>query len=159
VPRETLKILFHVGVCAFLAGGCASAQPPFQPSIGSAEFQEYCRDALRRDPSNSDNERYAFFLLAYAGDPDGLRSYFAEATFDVPDKRWKDYNSWSLETFLAKLGDKRFAAALSKEEPRVQRAVLERMDPKFISQYPKTYQLLDRSRRSVSWVGLPLSAR
>ena len=154
-----MKLIIHVSLCAFLGSGCVRTQPPFHPSIGSAEFQAYCHDALRRDPSDRENERYSVFLPAYAGNAESLRVYFSEATMDVPDTRWKNYNSWSLETFLAKLGDKRFAAALSHEEPGVQRAVFERMDSKFVSQYPKTQELLERNRTSVSWVDAPQKAQ
>jgi hypothetical protein len=111
---------------------CASTNPPFHPSVGVPEFQEWCRSALSR-PTELDY--YRQFYAAYHGDPNALRGYFAEAHQQMisrlMDPAGEEFLSWKLETLLIRLGDERFSSVLASERLSVQSAVAGSMSSVF----------------------------
>jgi len=139
-----MKTHILVGFVLLAFAGCASYQPPFHPCIGVPEFQQWCRLALRHP---NDNQYYRQFYLAYHGDPAALHAYFIDALkqSETPyiDCEASEGLWWTLETLLARRGDERFATALTHEKSRVQSAVVNFFDERFLPQYPKTRKVIE----------------
>ncbi len=126
---------------------CASINPPFHPSVGVPEFQEWCRSALSHP---KEHDYYRQFYAAYHGDPNALRGYFAEAYQQMMsrlmDPAAEEFLWWKLETLLYKVGDERFSSVLAREQPRVRSAVAASMSSAFPwSKFPQTNVLLKRA--------------
>ena len=127
--------------------GCAhvdlSSQPPFHPSIGIPEFQEWCAEALRQPDAAP---AYHQFSLAYHGDRTALRAYFAEALKQCEspeiDAAGGEFLTWQLDTLLRRFGDQKFAAILATEPPRTQSAAGHFISGPTIPGYPRTDALL-----------------
>ena len=114
-----------------------------RPSSGDLAFQQTSRNALRYP---NENPHYRQFSLAYHGDQNALRAYFAEALkqCETPliDPEGSQALSSILKTLLARLGDERFARVLADESPRVQSAVRRFISSPFLTAYPTTRSIL-----------------
>jgi hypothetical protein len=91
------------------------------------------------------SDRATVFREALAGDDDALQREFARAEVRMNEPltlAGEDIQALYLEykALLEKLGDKRFAAALSRQSPRVRAAVREFVPD--LNRYPATRQVL-----------------
>lgn len=132
-----------VAIFPLMLFGCVQSQPPFHPPIGDLAFQQTSFNALHHP---TENPQYRQFSLAYHGDREALHAYFLEALrmCDTPliDGEGSEGLHYTFETLLARLGDKRFATALSYEAPRARSAVGHFIASSILPPYPKTSQIL-----------------
>jgi hypothetical protein len=96
-----------------------------------------------------DNHAFHRFALAYRGQPEGLRAYFAEALRQAESPEINveagEGLSWELQTVIARIGDTGFAAALAREPERTRSAVASCFAEVASPAYPKTRRLLDET--------------
>ena len=97
----------------------------------------------------NDNPAFHRFYLAYQGDQVGLHEYFSEAlrqaNSSVINCEAGEGLSFELETIVRRIGDCKFAKALSAESPETRSAVASFLDLPGLSAYPRTSVILKQA--------------
>lgn len=135
-----IPLLLSLILCA-----CSTTlNPPFKPSIGVPEFQQWCHRALAHP---DEAQAYRQFYDAYHGNKTAVEQYFNDALkmCETPliDPEGGEGLAWTLATLLCRSGDSAFARLLSLQPPRTISAVGHFIDAHFLKNFPKTRSIID----------------
>jgi hypothetical protein len=116
--------LFGLFACSIFLTSCVSLESYTEPGIQAVE-----RRALRHSMYDDNNPLAVRGYLARAmqGDSAALHTFFAESVSPGMDGERSELYTFRLEQLLFVLGDRRFAAALSREAPAIRHRIGSRL--------------------------------